>query len=130
MDLLQQAVIRRTTGEAGFRCFIVVHLPDLLRALDWRVERDIGVTVLRRPEDRLLADDARNPDTRMRLLHRHRPWIDDTMLIMSAFPAERPGSGPRLDDQVVCFFEALTIEGGVDAIGELLLTATAHEARH
>src|SRR4051794_2028330 len=128
MDLLQKSVIRRTAGEARFRCFIIVHFPDLLGAFDGRVERNIRIAVLRCPNDRLFADDARNPDTRVWLLHRHRPWIDDTMLIMRAFPAERPGSGPGLDDQVMCLFEALTIEGGVDAVGELLLTAAAHKA--
>jgi hypothetical protein len=34
-------------------------------------------------------------------------------MVMGAFPAERPGGGPGLDQQVMRFFKALTIIEGV-----------------
>ena len=92
------------------------------------VQRDVGVAVLGRPDDRLGAQDARNPDARVGLLERRRPGVDHAVLIVGALPAERPRLGPGLDDQVVRLFEALAVEGRVDAGGELLLAAAADEA--
>ena len=66
----------------------------------------------------------------MGLLERHRPRVHDAMLIVRAFPPERPGLSPRPNDQLVRFLEALAVEGRVDAGGELLLTAAADEPGH
>src|SRR5437588_280900 len=79
---------------------IVVELPDALRLLNRRVERDIGVALLGCPDDRLLADDAWDPHARIRLLQGQSPRIDDAVLIVRALPAERAGHGPGLHDQV------------------------------
>src|SRR5262249_40439826 len=65
VDLLQQAVVFRAAGKPGLGRLVIVHLPDLVRPLDRGVERDIRIAVLRRPDDRLFADDAGNPDTRV-----------------------------------------------------------------
>src|SRR5438477_5115923 len=94
MDLLQQAVVRRAALEAGFRGRVVVDLPDLLRALDRRVERDIGIAVLRRPDDCFGADDAGDPDPGIGLLQWHRPRVDNAVLVVRALPAERALTGP------------------------------------
>ncbi len=65
----------------------------------------------------------------MRRLQRQRPGVHHAVVIVVALPAEGPALRPRLDDQVVGFLEALAVEGRVDAGGELLLAAAAHEAR-
>src|SRR5690348_15618505 len=99
MDLLQQAVIFGTASKARLGCFIIVEFPDLIGPLHWRVECNVGIAMLRGPDDRLLAYDARDPDARMRLLHRDRPGVHHPMLVVRAFPAEWSGLGPDLDDQ-------------------------------
>ena len=102
----------------------------LLCLLDRRVERDIGIALLGRPDDRLLADDAWDPHARIGLLQGQRPRIDDAVLIVRALPAERTGHGPGLHDQVVRLLEALAVVGGVHARRQLLLSAAAHEPGH
>ena len=64
----------------------------------------------------------------MRLLHRQRPRVDDSVLVVAALPAEGSGTGPGRDDQVVGLFKALAVVGRVDAGGELLGAAAADEA--
>src|SRR5439155_26005989 len=128
VDLLQEAMIVRTAPEAGLSRRVVVDLPDLLRPLDRRVQRDVGIAVLRRPDDRLGADHARDPYPRVGLLQRYRPRVDDAVLVMSAFPAEWPLPRPRRDDQIVRLLETVAVEGWVDAGGELLLSATTYKA--
>src|SRR5262249_58942592 len=96
------------------RC-LVVDLPDLLGALNRRVERDIRIAVLRRPDDRLGADNAGDPDARIRLLQRHRPRVDDAVPVVRALPAERSLARPCRNDEIVRLFKALAVEGGVDA---------------
>ncbi len=66
----------------------------------------------------------------MRLLQRNSPWIDDAVLVMRAFPAERPLARPRSDDQIVRLLKSLAVEGRVDAGGQLLLPAAADKARN
>src|SRR4029077_1409483 len=73
VDLDQVAAILRTADIAHVEGGLVVELPDLLGLLDRGVERDVGIALLRRPDDRLLADHARDPDARIGLLQRHRP---------------------------------------------------------
>src|ERR1051325_5843287 len=65
---------------------------------------------------------------RVRLLQRRRPRIDHAVVVVVALVAEGPGLGPRLDDDVVRFLEALAVVRRVHAGGELLLAAAAHEA--
>ena len=130
MDLNKVAAVLRPADIAHVRRHAVVELPDLLGLLDRGVERDVGVALLRCPDDRLLADDARNPDARIGLLQRHRPWIDHSVLVMVALEAERPRLRPGPGDEVVRLLEALAVEGRIDAGGELLLAAAAHEAGH
>src|SRR6516162_8501105 len=45
VDLLQHAVIVGARGEAGFGRYVVVDLPDPLRAVDRRVESNVGIAV-------------------------------------------------------------------------------------
>src|SRR5262249_56955887 len=99
--------------------------PDLVRAFDGRVERDVGVAVLRGPDDCFRADDARNPDARIGSLQWHRPRIDNAVLVMLTLPAERPLAGPGGDDQIVRLLEALAVERRIDARRQLLLPAAA-----
>src|SRR4029453_8071726 len=101
----------------------IVELPDLLGRVDGGAERDVRGTLLRRPDDRLLAEHAGDPDSRVGLLERYRPRVDHAMLIVGSLPAEGAGLGPRLDDQVVRFLEALAVENRVYAGGGALPTA-------
>src|SRR5580700_11912689 len=128
MHLLQVAAVLGARLVAGLERDLVVKLPDLLGRLDRGVERDVGIALLRRPDDRLLAQDAGNPDARIGLLQRHRPRVDDAVLVVLALPAERPLPAPGGGDEVVRFLETLAVERRVDAGGELLLPAAADKA--
>src|SRR5262249_24388546 len=127
---LEVAAILGTARVARLGRDRIVELPDLLGRLDGGAERDVGVALLRGPDDRLLAEHAGNPYPGMGLLQRHRPRVHDAMLVVRAFPPERAGLGPGLDDQVVRFLEALAVESRVDAGRELLLAAAADEPGH
>src|SRR5436309_7646576 len=127
---LQVTAILGAAGVAGLQRDLVVELPDLLGRLDLGAERDVGIALLRGPDDRLLAEHAWDPHARVRRLQRHRPRVHHAVLVVRAFPAERPGLGPRLHDQRVRLLEALAVVRGIDAGGELLLAAAAHEAGH
>src|SRR5207245_10757064 len=107
---------------------LIVELPDMLGRFDRRVEGDVRVTLLRRPADRLLAQHAGDPHPRIGLLQRHRPRVDDALLVMRALPAERTLARPGRDDQIVRLLEALAVERRVDAIGELFLAAAPDKA--
>src|SRR5215831_7586134 len=126
---LEIAAVFRPRGVARLRGHGVVEGPDLLGGVDGRAERDVRIALARGPDDRLLAQHARNPHARVRLLQRDRPRIYHPVLVVRALPAEGARLRPRADDQVVRFLEALAVEGGVDAGRELLLAAPAHEAR-
>ena len=128
MHLDQVAPVLRPGLVAGLQRHIVIDLPDLLGVGDGSVERDIGVALLGRPHDGLAADDAGHPDARIGLLQRHRPGVHHAVLVVPALEAEGAGLGPGADDQVVRLLEALAVVGRVDAGGELLLAAAAHEA--
>ena len=69
-----------------------------------------------------------HPNARIGLLQRHRPRIDDAVLVMRALPAERTLAGPRCDDQIMRLLEALAVVGRIDAGGERLLATAAHDA--
>src|SRR5580704_6402549 len=103
-------MIVRAAPKAGLGRRIIVDLPDLLGALDRGVERDVRIAMLRRPDDRLGADDPGDPHPRIGLLQGHRPGIDDPMLVMRALPAERPLAGPGGDDQIMRLLETVAVE--------------------
>src|SRR5215470_6392489 len=107
MHLLQVAAVLGARLVAGLERDLVVQLPDLLGRLDRGVERDIGIALLRRPDDRLLAQDARNPNARIGLLQRYGPRIDDAVLVVRALPAEWPLARPGGDDQIMGLLKAL-----------------------
>src|SRR6516162_6354057 len=111
MHLLQVAAVLGARLVAGLERDLVVQLPDLLSRLDRGVECDVGIALLRRPYDRLLAQDAGNPNARVGLLQRHRPRVDDAMLVMCALPAERPLARPGGDDQIMRLLEAFAVVG-------------------
>src|SRR5689334_12222239 len=127
VHLLEIATVLGARGIAGLRRDLVVDLPDVLGRFDRGVERDVRVALLGRPDDRLLAQHAGDPDARIGLLQWHRPRIDYAVLVMRALPAERALPCPRRDNQIVRFLKALAIEGRVNAIGQLLLAAAAHK---
>src|SRR5207245_7626478 len=103
---LEVAAVLRARLVAGLERDLVVQLPDLLGRLDRGVERDVGIALLRRPDDRLLAQDAGNPNARIGLLQRHRPRVDDAVLVVRALPAERPLARPGGDTQIMRLMDA------------------------
>src|SRR5688500_20035896 len=82
MDLDQVAAILRSTDITDLERGLVIELPDLLGLLDRGVEGDVGIALLRGPDDRFLADDARDPDARIGRLQRHRPRVRHAMLVV------------------------------------------------
>src|ERR1700736_4157960 len=109
MHLLQVAAVLRARLVPGLERDLVVQLPDLLGRLDRGVERDVGIALLRRPDESLLAQDGGDPNARIGLLQRHRPRIDDAVLVMRALPAERPLARPGANDQIMRLVEALAV---------------------
>src|SRR5262249_37747465 len=130
MDAREVAAVFRPRGVADRRRGFVVELPDALCLRDRGIERDIRVTLLGRPDDRLIADDTRYPHARIGLLQGQGPGIDDAVLIVRSSPAEWTGHRPGLHDQVMRLLEALAVVCGVHAGRELLLAAAAHEPGH
>ena len=120
--------IFRTGDVTVFRGGLRVEFEDFLGVIDRGVQRDVGIALLRGPDDGFFRQHAGDPDPRIWFLQRNGPGIDDAVLVVGAFPAERAGFGPDFLDQVVRLDEALAVEGGVDAGGQLLLPAAAHEA--
>src|SRR5437899_2284856 len=72
------------------------------------------------PDDGLRAENARNHDWRMWFLIRPHPWIDEPIVEMLAFPAERTGSRPRSQDQIMGLVEHLAVVGGIGVVEDLL----------
>ena len=130
MDLFQQSMIIRPALEPRLSRDTIVKIPDLPRAIDGRVQRDVRIAVLRGPDHGFLAEHARDPDARVRLLQWHGPWVHHAMLIMRAFPTERTRLGPDLGDQIVRFLKPFPVIGRIDARGELFLPAAPDEARN
>src|SRR4051794_28557724 len=130
VHLLQIAAVLGAGLVAGLARHRVVQFPDLLGGLDRGVQRDIGVALLRRPDDRFARQDARDPDPRIRLLQWHGPGVDDAVLVMRALEAERTRRRPRLDDKIVRLLEALAVESRIDPGRELLLPAAADKSRY
>src|SRR5690242_1552416 len=75
--------------------------------------------MLRAPYDGFGADDARDPDGRMGLLIGQRPWVDEAVVEMLPFPAERTGTRPRRDHDIVRLVEILAVVGRVGIVEEL-----------
>src|SRR5271169_5760656 len=123
VDLLQIAAVLWPRLIADLTCDVIVEFPDVLGRFNRGVERDIGIALLGRPNDGLLAQHPRNPHPRIRLLQRHRPRVDDAVLVMRALPAEWPLPRPSGDNQVVRLLEALAVVGRANTVCELLLTA-------
>src|SRR5437763_15894935 len=121
MHLLAITAVLRAGLVAGLERDLVVQFPDLLGRLDRGVERDIRIALLRRPDDRLLAQHAGYPHPRIGLLQRQRPGVDDAVLVVRALPAEWPFARPRRDPQIVRLLEAVAVVGGVAAVPELRL---------
>src|SRR5438876_6177741 len=75
VDASEIAAVLRAGLVADCGRGIVVKFPDLFRLRDGRVERDIGVALLRCPNDRFLADDTWYPHARIRLLQWEGPRV-------------------------------------------------------
>jgi len=82
--------------------------------------------MLRAPDDGLRAQQAGNPNRRMRLLQRQRPWIDETIMEMLALVAPWAGLRPCLDDEVVRLVEQLAVEARIRIGRELFAARSAH----
>src|SRR6516162_7124390 len=82
--------------------------------------------MLRTPNDRLRAEHARNHDGRMWLLIRPNPWIDEAIVEVLAFPAERTGARPRREDQIMRLVEHLAVVSRIGVIEDLLAASPAH----
>src|SRR5215831_6814751 len=65
---LEIAAVLRSRGVARLCGHGVVELPDLLGGGNGGAERDVGIALARGPDDGLLAEHARDPHARMRLL--------------------------------------------------------------
>src|SRR3984893_892352 len=61
---------------------------------------------------------ARDPDRRMRLLHRPRPEIDHGQLVMLAVPGEYLLGTPSLEDELECFPIALALLDRPHRVGD------------
>src|SRR6266705_2944358 len=72
-------------------------------------QEDERIMMLRTPLQGLGTAGAGNPDRRVGFLQRRFEGIDHPEMVMGAFPAERSGGGPGLDNQVVRFLKALTV---------------------
>src|SRR5262245_58129024 len=83
----------------------------------------------RRPDHTFRATGAGEPDIGVGLLHRFDPGIDGTIMIVLAFVAKWPRSGPALDDQVVGLLEPLEVLRRVNAAMQALHRGAAHKAR-
>src|SRR6516162_336050 len=129
MYLLQVAAVLGARLVAGLERDLVVKLPDLLGRLDRGVERDVGIALLGRPDDGLLAQHPRDPNPRVGFLQWHRPWVDDAVLVVGPLPAKWALARPGCDHQIVRLLEALAVVGGTDAGRQLLLAAAADKTR-
>src|SRR5215510_11634222 len=78
MTAHQITAMFRSSGKAGGCGRFVIQLPNLFALLDRRVENDIRIAVLSRPDNSLTADYTRNPYARVWLLQRQHPGIDYT----------------------------------------------------
>ena len=77
---------------------------------------------------RLVAPSARDPDRRMRLLHRSRPRVHVAELVVLPHVDEGPRLGPAAQDQVERLAEALAGLGRVEAVRVVLGSAPDHHA--
>ena len=85
--------------------------------------------MLGRPHHGFRARRARHHNGWVRFLQRQSPWVDDTILKMLAFPAERSRSRPGCENHIMGLFEALTIVGWIDIIGQTLYPTATHKTR-
>ena len=66
----------------------------------------------------------------MRRLEGFRPGIHVAILIVLAFPAERPVPRPRVDDEIVRLLEALPVVWWDGIVRDALAAGSAHPAGH
>src|SRR5262245_16150589 len=100
-----------------------------LRLFEERSQHNVRIALLSRPNHRIRTRLARDHNWRVRFLQRQGPRVDHTILKMLAFPAERSRPRPGRQNHIMGFFEALTIVGWIDIIGQTLYPTTTHKAR-
>ena len=109
---------------------LVVVAIGLLGWPEFRRQHDVRIPVFRRPGDRVAAHDPRDPDLRVRRLVGTRPGVDVAVVIVLAFPAERPVPGPRRDDEVVRLLEPVPVVRRHGVVRDALAAGSPHPARH
>ena len=114
--------------EARLRRHFIVVGEGLHRRLQFGGEHQVGIAVAGGPGHRVAAHHAGNPDRRVRVLVGPRPRIHVAVVVVLAFPAERAGLRPRLDDEVVRFLEALPVVRRHGVVGDALAPGAAHPA--
>ena len=107
---------------------VVIELERGLGGFQFGGQHDVGYALFSRPHQRVATDDAGQPDLRVRLLEGSRPWVDVTVLVMLALPAEGAGGGPGLDDELVGLLEPLPVVGRRRVVGHALPTGSPHPA--
>src|SRR5271154_5390702 len=125
VHLLQIAEVLGTDLVTFLRGRVAIEIPEVNRGLEERRQRHVRIAMLRAPFDRFRAQQTWDPDRRVRLLERQTPRIDEPVVKVFAFIAERAGLGPRLDYDFVSFVEELAIKGGIGVGRELLAAAAA-----
>src|SRR6185369_9286583 len=99
---------------------LVAHFPrglgvdghEIQRNLWIGLQINVGIMVMRAPDNGLGTAHTGYPDRRVRLLQWALERIHDPELVMFAFPTKRSRSGPGFDDEIVCLLEPLTVMGG------------------
>src|SRR5579875_2810460 len=129
VNLLHVAEVLRADLVAEFSRAITIDIPQFNGRLQEGGQRDVGVAFLSAPQRGLGAQEAGNPHLRMRLLHRYRPRIDETVMEMAAFVAPWTGLGPRSDDEVVRLVEVFAVIGRIGVVRELLAARAADPSR-
>src|SRR5437764_1357851 len=82
---------------------------ELAGDIERHEERDVRVPALSGPDGSLRARGAWHPDRWVRLLQRQAPRVHVAEVVVAAFPAERAGLRPALQDQIVTLLEALAV---------------------
>ena len=130
MHLEQIAPVLGPGLVAVLLCHLVVVAVGLLGRPEFRCQHDVGIPVFRRPGHRVAAHDPGDPDLRMRRLVGPRPGVHVAIVIVLAFPAERPVPRPCVDDEIVRLLKALPVVWRHGIVRDAFAAGSAHPAGH